>query len=139
MPARTKARRRALDILFEAEQRGVDPVVVLADRQVDPGPRQSVPPAYAAEIVEGVAEHRDEIDEILSTYSHGWTIERMPAVDRTALRIGVWELLYGNDVPSEVVLDEATTMVKDLSTDESPNFVNGLLGRVVQVLPMLRS
>lgn len=98
-----------------------------------------MPPAYAAEIVEGVAEHRDEIDEILSTYSHGWTIERMPAVDRTALRIGVWELLYGNDVPSEVVLDEATTMVKDLSTDESPNFVNGLLGRVVQVLPMLRS
>ena len=139
MPARTKARRRALDILFEAEQRGVDPVVVLADRQVDPGPRQSVPPAYGSEIVEGVAEHRDEIDEILSTYSHGWTIERMPAVDRTALRIGVWELLYGNDVPSEVVLDEATTMVKDLSTDESPNFVNGLLGRVVQVLPMLRS
>ncbi|GAA2520972.1 transcription antitermination factor NusB [Rarobacter incanus] len=137
--SRTKARRRALDILFEAEQRGVAPTVVLADRLIEPGPRQTPPPAYAAEIVQGVSDHLAEIDEILSTYSHGWTIERMPAVDRTGLRIGVWELLYGNDVPSGVVLDEITTMAKELSTDESPNFVNGLLGRVVQVLPMLRA
>ncbi|SNS38592.1 NusB antitermination factor [Micrococcales bacterium KH10] len=139
MPARSKARRRALDILFEAEQRGTDPIVTLADRLIEPGPRQSPPPPYSSEIVEGVVKHRDEIDEILSTYSHGWTLERMPAVDRSALRIGVWEMLYGNDVPSEVVIDEAVTMVKELSTDDSPNFVNGLLGRIVQVLPTLRA
>lgn len=113
--------------------------MVLADRRIEPGPRQTTPPEYAGEIVEGVATHQGEIDEILATYSRGWTIERMPAVDRIALRIGVWELLYGNDIPSEVVLDESTSMVRELSTDESPNFVNGLLGRVVQVLPTLKA
>ncbi len=136
MGARTKARKRAVDILFEAEQRGVDPQVLLADRVIEPHSEASVP-QYTVELVEGVLAHQERIDELLATYSHGWTVERMPAVDRALLRVGTWELLYNADVPDAVAVDEAVDLSRQLSTDESPSFVNGLLGRLLDIKPTL--
>ena len=134
MGARSKARKRALDVLFEADQRGTDAVAVLRERL----PAADPPiPEYAVTIVEGVQAHRERIDELLSTYSQGWTIDRMPAVDRQVLRIGVFELLWCDDVPDAVAVDEAVELAKSLSTDDSPAFVNGLLGRLVQMKPTL--
>ncbi|MFE7506951.1 transcription antitermination factor NusB [Promicromonospora sp. NPDC057488] len=136
MGARTKARKRAADILFEAEQRGIDPLTLLADRVARPHTEAAVP-QYAVDIVEGVVAHRDRIDEVLETYSQGWTLDRMPAVDRALLRIGSWEVLFNDDVPDAVALDEAVDLAGDLSTDDSPAFVNGLLGRVKDLKPTL--
>jgi N utilization substance protein B len=132
--ARSKARKRALDILFEADLRGLDAVTLLADRLAGAAPDQPVP-AYAVELVEGVTEHRARVDEILASYAEGWTLGRMPGVDRAVLRIGVYELLWRDDVPDAVAIDEAVELAKSLSTDESPRFVNGILGRIVLVKP----
>lgn len=92
---------------------------------------------YTLEIVEGVVSHQSEIDEFLETYSQGWTLERMPSVDRIILRVGTWELLYNDDVPDGVAVSEAVALAKTLSTDESPSFINGLLGRLQQLKPSL--
>jgi N utilization substance protein B len=134
--ARSKARKRALDVLFEADQRGLDAVSVLADRL-----RRADPPVpeYAVEIVEGVTIHRERIDELLATYAQGWTVDRMPGVDRALLRLSAWELLYNEDVPDAVAIDEAVELARMLSTDESPAFVNGLLARLLAVKPTLTS
>ncbi|HET8617301.1 MAG TPA: transcription antitermination factor NusB [Actinomycetales bacterium] len=134
MAARTKARKRAVDVLFEADQRGLDPVTVLADRlaQADPPVNE-----YTITLVEGVLARRERIDELLSTYAQGWTLDRMPAVDRAVLRLGAWEILYSDDVPDAVAVDEAVELSRSLSTDESPSFVNGLLGRLLQLKPTL--
>lgn len=136
MAARTKARKRAVDVLFEADQRGIAPVTMLSERVAVPGTQASLP-QYAVEVVEGVDAHRERIDELLETYSHGWTIERMPAVDRAILRVGAWEILYNDDVPAAVALDEATGLARSLSTDDSPAFVNGLLARIADLGPTL--
>ncbi|MGO1318430.1 MAG: transcription antitermination factor NusB [Cellulomonadaceae bacterium] len=137
MAARTKARKRALDILFEADQRGVEPRVLLADRLVEPG-AQTALPQYAVDLVEGVLVHRERIDELLETYSHGWTLSRMPAVDRALLRLAAWEILFNEDVPDAVAIDEAVDLARSLSTDDSPAFVNGLLARVLELKPTLQ-
>ena len=136
MGARTKARRRALDVLFEADQRNVDPLTLLAERIAHPG-REAALPQYAVELVEGVMAERPRIDELLSTHAHGWTLERMPAVDRGLLRLGTWEILFNDDVPDAVAVDEAVEIARTLSTDDSPTFVNGLLGRIVDLKPTL--
>lgn len=136
MSARTKARKRALDVLFEAEQRDLDPLDVLARRLEEPGTEAPLP-QYSVEIVEGVQRHRERIDELLATHAHGWLLHRMPAVDRGLLRIGVWEVLYNDEVPDAVAVDEAVQLARTLSTDESPGFVNGLLGRIVELKPTL--
>jgi N utilization substance protein B len=130
--ARSKARKRALDLLFEADQRGLDPVQLLAERL--PGAHPPIS-EYAAQIVEGVHAHAERIDELLATYSQGWPLDRMPGVDRTVLRIGAWELLFNDDVPDVVAIDEAVELAQLLSTDESPAFVNGLLARLLEVKP----
>jgi N utilization substance protein B len=127
MSARTKARKRALDILFASELRSENPVVAL-DRAVADG--EGPGNAYTTQLVEGVHEHRAGIDEVLSSYSQGWTLDRMPAVDRNVLRLGVYELLYVDDVPDAVAVSEAMALVRELSTDDSPSFVNGVLGAV---------
>ncbi len=128
MAARSKARKRALDILFASELRSEDPVVAL-DRAIEAG--EGPTNDYTTTLVRGVVEHRERIDEVLTTYSKGWTLSRMPAVDRNVLRIGVYELLWGDDdVPHSVAVSEALHLVQDLSTDDSPAFVNGLLGSV---------
>ena len=131
MAARSKARKRALDVLFEADQRGIDPVKLIAERTAAGG--FPVLPEYAVTLVEGVAENGERIDELLSTYAHGWTLDRMPAVDRAVLRLGTWELLFNDDVPDAVAIDEAVELARSLSTDESPGFVNGLLARLLDV------
>ena len=134
MSARGKARRRALDILFEAELRGEDASAVLAERQ-----ERAQPPVheYTAYLVEGVCRHRERIDELISTYAEGWTLDRMPAVDRNLLRAGTYELLWARDVPEGVVISEWVHLAAELSTDESPQFVNGLLARFKQLKPSL--
>jgi transcription antitermination protein NusB len=132
--ARTKARKRALDILYEAEQRGLDPLALLRERL----PAAQPPlPEYTVSLVEGVHSHLERIDELLSQYSQGWTVPRMPSVDRSLLRIGLFELLWRDDVPDAVAVSEAVALAGTLSTDQSPSFVNGLLGRLLQLKPSL--
>jgi N utilization substance protein B len=128
--ARSKARKRALDILFASELRSEDPVMAL-ERAIEAG--EGPTNDYTSTLVRGVVEHLPRIDEVLTTYSKGWTLTRMPAVDRNVLRIGVYELLWGDsDVPETVAVSEALHLVQDLSTDESPTFVNGLLGSIMR-------
>ncbi len=129
MGARSKARKRALDVLYASDLRAEDAVVAL-DRAIDAG--EGPTNDYTATLVRGVVEHRTRIDELLSTYSTDWSLDRMPAVDRNALRLGVWELLWADDVPDEVAVSEAIALVRDLSTDDSPQFVNGLLARIAR-------
>jgi len=128
--ARSKARKRALDVLYEADIRGTSALDTAAERLAQADPPV---PAYAVTLIEGVVAHRARIDELLSTYAEGWLIDRMPAVDRNVLRIGVYELLYESAVPDAVAIDEAVELAKNLSTEESPKFVNGLLARVLQL------
>jgi N utilization substance protein B len=132
MSARGKARKRALDILFEAEIRGVPVLDLLSERTLISDPPVS---DYAGELVRGVQAHRAEIDELLASNAHGWTLDRMPAVDRNILRIGVYELFWAADVPDGVAISEAVLLAKDLSTDGSPSFVNGLLARLLELRP----
>lgn len=130
MSARGKARKRALDVLFEAEQRDVDVLATLAERIADGDPPVG---EYSVRLVEGVTAHLARIDDLLATYSIGWPLDRMPAVDRNVLRLGVYELLWAEDVPDAVAVSEAVELARDLSTEESPAFVNGLLGRILDM------
>ena len=132
MSARTKARKRALDILFQADVRGDEPGVILAAeaQRAASEPAREASWLYAREIVDGVIDHSEEIDELIATHSKDWKIERMPAVDRALLRMGVWELLHNDEVPTAVVIDEAVELAKEFSTDDSGSFVHGVLARV---------
>jgi transcription antitermination protein NusB len=134
MAARTKARKRALDILFESELRGEPVLEVLADRSAAADPPVS---DYAAALVRGVQQHAEQIDQLLAAHALGWTLDRMPAVDRNILRIGVQEMLWNDEVPDAVAISEAVTLAGELSTDDSPSFVNGLLGRLLELKPTL--
>ena len=134
MSVRGKARRRAVEILFEAEQRSEDAREVMERRRMHSDSQVS---PYAEELVLGVTMRRGELDEYLETYSQGWTLERMPAVDRNVLRVGAWELLFNDDVPDGVAVAEAVSLAKELAGDDSPRFVNGLLGRLQQMKPTL--
>ncbi len=130
MSARTKARKRALDILYSSDMRGTSINQALADAEARAAGEADRRASwlYAQEIVTGVVAHGDEIDEMIQTYSHGWSLERMPAIDRAILRIGAWEVLFNDDVPDAVAIDEAVEAAKQLSTDDSPAFINGMLG-----------
>jgi len=132
--ARSKARKRALDLLYASELRRESAVDAL-DRAIGEGEGPANP--YTDDLVRGVVEHQPRIDEVLASYSEGWTLDRMPAVDRNVLRLGVYELLYVDDIPDAVAVSEAMALVRDLSTDESPQFVNGILGAVVRNKPTL--
>ena len=129
MAARSKARKRALDVLFECEVRGLPLGATLDERVVAAEPPVN---EYTVELIRGVVEHQARIDEVIGSYAQGWTLERMPTVDRNALRLGVWEVLYVEEVPDAVAVSEAMSLVRDLSTDESPSFVNGVLGGIVR-------
>ena len=136
MAARSKARKRAVDLLFEAEQRGVNAHDLLAERLARPVTEAPLN-QYTADLVEGVVAHWSDINELLSTYSQGWSLDRMPSVDRAVLRVGAFEVLYSADVPEGVAIAEAVELAKSLSTDDSPKFVNGLLARLAEVKPTL--
>jgi len=132
--ARSKARKRALDILFESEQRGLPTLELLTERQ---SLGEQPVPQYAADLVRGVASHSERIDALISWNLVDWTLERMPAVDRNVLRLGVYELLWADDVPDGVAISEAVALAEDLSTDASPSFVNGVLARLKAEKPTI--
>ncbi|MDT5220271.1 MAG: transcription antitermination protein NusB [Mycobacterium sp.] len=138
---RHHARKRAVDLLFEAEARGLTPDeavnvrTALAESQPDVAALQP----YTATVARGVAEHAAHIDELITTHLQAWALDRLPAVDRAILRVAVWELLYADDVPEPVAVNEAVELAKELSTDESPGFINGVLGQVMLVTPQIRA
>lgn len=134
MSARTKARKRALDILFQADVRDVALAEMLATeaKRAANEPSREASWLYAREIVDGVVDNRDAIDEQITTFAKDWTLERMPAVDRAVLRIGVWEILYNDAVPTAVAIDEAVDLAKEFSTDEAGSFVHGVLARIAR-------
>jgi N utilization substance protein B len=135
--ARSKARKRALEVLYEAEIRGESPADVLGRRSAQAGQQPLAEQAFVDRLVEGVTEHRDRVDELIATYSVGWTLDRMPIVDRNVLRLGAYELLWNDEVPDGVAISEAVALATELSTDESPRFVNGLLSRLLELKPSL--
>jgi transcription antitermination protein NusB len=134
--ARTKARKRALDLLFEAEQRGVNAADLLRERLAAPVTEAPLS-EFTADLVMGVVDHWGQVDELISTYSQGWTLSRMPAVDRAILRLGAYEVLFSTDVPEPIAISEWVGLATELSTDDSPRFVNGLLARLAEVKPTL--
>ena len=132
MTARRKARKRALDVLYEADLRGMPIREVLASyvgRLPVPKPEHL---GYAVALVEGVAEHADRIDELIASYAEGWTLDRMPVVDRNLARIAVYELMYRDDIDDPVAITEAVELARTLSTDDSPRYLNGVLGRIAE-------
>ncbi len=141
MRGRHQARKRAVDLMFEAEARGLSPAEVVDLRAALAGANPDVSPLqpYTAAAARGVGEHAAHIDDLISSHLQGWTLDRLPAVDRAILRVAVWELLYADDVPEPVAVDEAVQLAKELSTDESPAFINGVLGQVMLVAPQVRA
>ena len=136
MSARSKARKRALDILFAADVRQIPVADILGDeaQRAASEPDRESSWLYAREIVDGYIDHSVEVDEAIQTYARGWTLERMPSVDRAILRVSVWELLYNRNVPAAAVISEAVELATDLGSDDSPRFVNGLLAAVAATI-----
>lgn len=134
MGARTKARKRALDILFQADVREEELDVVLAAeaRRAASEPERAASWLYAREIVDGVVDHRTEIDEQIVSFAKGWALDRMPSVDRALLRMAIWEILFNDEVPVAVAIDEAVELAKEYSTDDSGSFVHGVLARIAR-------
>jgi N utilization substance protein B len=132
--ARTKARKRALDILFSSDVRGdtLEATLAAEAKRAAGEPARQASWLYAREIVDGVVDHREEIDEQITTHSRDWRLERMPAVDRALLRIATWELLFNEEVPTAVAIDEAVELAKELSTEDSGSFVHGVLARIAR-------
>jgi transcription antitermination protein NusB len=137
MGARSKARKRAVDVLYAAALRDADPVTLHVERTEVAD--QPSPNDYATTLIEGVVAHRERIDDLLTEHAEGWTLDRMPFVDLAVLRMGVYELLWATDVPDAVAIDEAVALASSLSTDDSPRFVNGVLGRLATIADQLRA
>ena len=138
---RHQARKRAVDLLFEAEARGLSAADVADSRTALAGsnPEVTALNPYSTTVARGVSANAAHIDELITSHLQGWTLERLPAVDRAIMRVAVWELLYADDVPTPVAVDEAVRLAKELSTDESPGFVNGVLGQLMQLTPQIRA
>ncbi|MFI5982939.1 transcription antitermination factor NusB [Streptomyces sp. NPDC051555] len=142
MGARSNARKRAFQILFEADQRGVPVREVLADwvrhSRNDTDGRQPAVSEFTMVLVEGYADKVDRIDDLIVTYAVDWDLDRMPVADRNIVRLGAYELIWVDETPDAVAIDEAVQLAKEFSTDESPSFVNGLLARFKDLKPKLR-
>jgi transcription antitermination protein NusB len=138
---RHAARKRAVDLLFEAEARGMTPAEIAETRTELAQSQPDIEPLnpYTVTVARGVTDHQAHVDDLISSHLQGWTLERLPAVDRAILRVAVWELLHAEDVPEPVAVDEAVELAKELSTDDSPGFVNGVLGQVMLVTPQIRA
>ncbi|WP_293002924.1 transcription antitermination factor NusB [Mycobacterium sp.] len=138
---RHQARKRAVDLLFEAEARGWTPAQAADARAALAESNDEVAPPhpYTVTVAHGVTEHAAHVDDLISSHLQGWTLDRLPAVDRAILRVAVYELLHADDVPAPVAVDEAVELAKELSTDDSPGFVNGVLGQVMLVTPQIRA
>lgn len=135
MSARTKARKRAIDMIYLSDvmSRSLHEVLRAEAERALGEPDRRASWLYASEIVQGVAEHQEQIDEYIASASEGWPLERMPNVDRAALRVATWEICFNDEVPAAVAIDEAVTLVKQLSTEDSCGFVNGVLGRIADL------
>ena len=127
MSARRKARKRALDLLFESEMRGVVATEVLATRPSD----ELSQGEYVQTLVSGISEHRAKIDELINTYAEGWDMDRMPVIDRNLLRIALFEILWNPEVDDKVAVSESVEIAQELSTKDSASYINGILGRVI--------
>ena len=134
MSARSKARKQALDLLYESDIRGTDLLQTLQSRDVvEEGPDARPIRDYTKELVSGVAENRRKIDELITTYAQGWDMDRLAAVDRNILRLGIYEIIWANTLPDAVAIDEALTLAKELSTDESAGYIHGVLGKIASI------
>ena len=134
MSARSKARKQALDLLYESDIRGNDLLQTLQSRDVvEEGPDARPIRDYTKELVNGVAENRRKIDELITTYAQGWDMDRLPAVDRNILRLGIFEILWSSEVPISVAIDESLALAKELSSDESSKYIHGVLGRIASI------
>ena len=134
MSARSKARKQALDILFESDIRGSVALDILVSRDVvEEGPDARPIREYTREIITGVSEHRRKIDELIATYAQGWDMDRLPAVDRSILRIGIYEIIWAQSLPDAVAIDEALILAQELSTDESAGYIHGVLGKIASI------
>lgn len=134
MSARSKARKQALDLLYETDIRGTNLVETLAARDIQAeGPDARPIREYTKELVNGVSDNRRKIDELITTYAQGWDMDRLPAVDRNILRLGIYEILWSTDVPISVAIDEALVLAKELSSDDSSKYIHGVLGRIASI------
>lgn len=139
MSARSKARKQSLDILYECDIRSTSPIEVLALRNTperdthESGGEARPIREYTKELITGVSSNRRKIDELISTYAQGWDMDRLPAVDRNILRMGIFEILWLSDLDDAIVIDEALTLAKELSTDESAGYIHGVLGRISSI------
>ena len=129
MSARRKARKRALDFLYEADLRGALALELYSSRQSEELSQEP----YVRSLLEGVAEHKDRLDELIITYSEGWDMDRMPAIDRNLLRLGIYEILWAHDIDEKVAINEAVEIAAELSTQDSSRYINGVLGRIVAI------
>lgn len=134
MSARSKARKQSLDLLYEGDIRGQSPADLLALRDVvEEGPDARPIREYTKELIAGISENRRKIDELISTYAQGWDMDRLPAVDRNILRLGIFEILWCKDLADAVAIDEALNLAKELSTDDSATYIHGVLGRIASI------
>lgn len=134
MSARSKARKQSLDLLYESDIRGTVALEILESRDIEEvGPDARPIREYTKELISGISEHRRKIDELISTYAQGWDMDRLPAIDRNILRLGIFELLWGKELTDSIIIDEALTLAKDLSTEESAGYIHGVLGRISSI------
>jgi len=132
--ARSKARKQALDLLYETDIRGTDLATTLLERDVPSEGADARPiREYTRELVNGVSDNRRKIDELITTYAQGWDMDRLPAVDRNILRLGIYEILWSTAVPTSVAIDEALDLAKELSSDDSSKYIHGVLGRIASI------
>ena len=134
MSARSKARKQSLDLLYEGDLRGQEPAELLALRDViEEGPDSRPIREYTKELITGIADNRRKIDELISTYAQGWDMDRLPAVDRNILRLGIYEILWCKDLDDAIAIDEALNLARELSTDDSAGYIHGVLGRISNI------
>jgi N utilization substance protein B len=132
--ARSKARKQALDILYEADIRSSDALAILESRDVvEEGPDARPIREYTRELISGVTSNKRKVDELIATYAQGWDMDRLAAVDRNILRLGIFEIIWSDDLADGIAIDEAITLAKDLSTEDSATFIHGLLGKISSI------
>lgn len=134
MSARSKARKQALDILYESDIRSTDALAILESREIEEdGPDARPIREFARELISGVAENKRKIDELITTYAQGWDMDRLAAVDRNILRLGIYEIIWSEELADGIAIDEAITLAKDISTEDSAAFIHGLLGKISSI------
>lgn len=134
MSARSKARKQTLDLLYEADIRGASAAELLSTRDiVEEGPDARPIRDFTRELISGITANKRKIDELITTYAQGWDMDRLPAVDRNILRLGIYEIVWTPDLAEGIAIDEALNLAKELSTEESAGYIHGVLGKISQI------